>query len=101
MLYLDRIECVGTYDIHEIYNFLDIFAGRLEAERKKYVHKLSIADVKKRMLEESAQYHMVITFLVQAALIQAVQIPILLMPTKFIRKSPSYFVNKSLKEMSN
>ena len=25
----------------------------------------------------------------------------LLMPTKFIRKSPSYFVNKSLKEMSN
>ena len=26
---------------------------------------------------------------------------IMLMPTKFIRKSPSYFVNKSLKEMSN
>ena len=74
--YLDQVECVSEYDAGEIYACLDEFWTLLEAERRKYVHKLSVADTKLFVLEESMKYHFVITMIIMVAMDRVVDLPI-------------------------
>ena len=71
--FADRVECVGIYDVGNICSFLDEFSETLFAQRKKYVYKVSVADVRQLVLEESAKYRAAITELIRLALAQATQ----------------------------
>lgn len=75
--YLDRVECTCEYDATEIYACLDEFGNQLELERRKYVHRLSAADAKMIVLEESIKYNIVVAILVTGAMRQIIRLPIL------------------------
>ena len=74
--YQDRVECVGLYDVSDLCVFLDEFSTMLVEERKKYVYKVSPADVAQIVLKESDRYRNAIMELVRLALVQAVKSPV-------------------------
>ena len=66
--YLDRIECLGSYDVSELYRWHNMFADSLEATRKKYMGKLKYSEMQKLIFEESNKYLIFVAELMRVAI---------------------------------
>jgi len=69
--YLDRVECSGSYDVSQLFRWIDQFADNLEATRKKYMGKLKFSEMQKLIFEESNKYMIFVAELMRVAIKKA------------------------------
>jgi len=71
--YLDRVACVGSYEVGKFYQGLTTFWQELVATHKKYLGKLKYSQLQSLFFEESYKYLIFVQELMRVAIKKAVE----------------------------
>jgi len=69
--YADRVECDGTYNVHEFYVWLDKFAESIETAQRTIYKNAKLNDVHRIVFEESNKYLFFVAELIRAGMKKA------------------------------